>query len=139
MQLTVAAVGQRMPAWVQAGWQEYATPFSAGHVAGTEGNSAGKDGPKTLISRVLKSAEGEALLAAVPAGHRLIALDEKGKQWSTLELAQQMENWMREEHGVCFLVGGPDGLAEALPQAGAGYLVAQPPDTAPSAGSHRAG
>lgn len=50
------------------------------------------------------------MLGAVPRGHRVIALDERGQQWSTMELAQRLENWMREEHGVCFLVGGPDGL-----------------------------
>lgn len=50
------------------------------------------------------------MLSAVPRGHRVIALDGRGKQWSTMELAQRLENWMREEHGVCFLIGGPDGL-----------------------------
>lgn len=60
----------------------------------------------------LRQAEGDALLAAVPSGHRLIALDEKGRQWSTLELAEKLEHWMREERGVCFLVGGPDGLPD---------------------------
>ena len=67
---------------------------------------------KNAVVKSLRSAEGVALLAAVPDGHRVIALDERGKQWSTPELASQMENWMREERGVCFLVGGPDGLAE---------------------------
>ena len=52
-----------------------------------------------------------ALLSAAPAGFRRIALDQRGRQWTTLELAGQLENWMREEHGVCFLVGGPDGLS----------------------------
>ena len=62
----------------------------------------------------LRQSEGDALLAAVPDGTPpVIALDERGKQWSTMELAQQMENWMREERGVCFLVGGPDGLASS--------------------------
>jgi 23S rRNA (pseudouridine1915-N3)-methyltransferase len=41
----------------------------------------------------------------------MIAMDERGKQCSTVELAGQMEDWMREERGVCFLVGGPDGLS----------------------------
>jgi 23S rRNA (pseudouridine1915-N3)-methyltransferase len=64
----------------------------------------------------LRKKESEALLDSVPAGFRLIALDERGKQWSTMELAQQMENWMREERGVCFLVGGPDGLSQQCRQ-----------------------
>lgn len=111
MQLTVAAVGQRMPAWVQEGWKEYARRFPRGMSLVLKEIPLAKRSRNADVA-ALSAAEGEALLAAVPSGHRLVALDEKGKQWSTLELAQQMENWMREEHGVCFIVGGPDGLAD---------------------------
>ena len=69
--------------------------------------------PGTATSESLRRAEGDALLASVPDGHRLIALDERGKQFSTMELARQMENWMHFERGVCFLIGGPDGLSDA--------------------------
>jgi 23S rRNA (pseudouridine1915-N3)-methyltransferase len=60
---------------------------------------------------VLRSAEGIALQGAVPAGFRQVALDQGGRQWSTAELAVELERWMHEEQGVCFMVGGPDGLA----------------------------
>jgi 23S rRNA (pseudouridine1915-N3)-methyltransferase len=60
----------------------------------------------------LRSAEGSALLGAAPTGFRQVVLDQGGRQWSTAELAAELERWMREEHGVCFLVGGPDGLAD---------------------------
>jgi 23S rRNA (pseudouridine1915-N3)-methyltransferase len=108
--LTVAAVGQRMPAWVQTGWQEYARRFPRGMPLVLKEITLAKRSKNADINS-LRLAEGDALLASVPDGHRLIALDEQGQQWSTMELAQQMENWMREERGVCFLVGGPDGLA----------------------------
>ncbi len=111
MQLTVAAVGQRMPAWIQTGWQEYARRFPRGMSLVLKEIPLAKRSRNADVES-LKSVEGEALLAAVPSGHRLVALDETGKQWSTLELARQLENWMREEHGVCFIVGGPDGLAD---------------------------
>ena len=110
MQLTVAAVGQRMPAWVQTGWKEYARRFPRGMPLALKEIPLAKRSKNADINS-LRLVEGDALLAAVPDGHRLIALDEQGRQWSTMELAQQMENWMREERGVCFLVGGPDGLA----------------------------
>ena len=110
MQLTVAAVGQRMPAWVETAWKEYAKRFPRGMSLELKEIPLAKR-TKNADINALRLAEGDALLASVPGGHRLIALDEQGKQWSTVELAQQMENWMREERGVCFLVGGPDGLA----------------------------
>lgn len=109
MQLTVAAIGQRMPGWVQTAWQEYARRFGRGLSLQLKEIPLAKR-TKNADIESLRQAEGDLLMAAVPAGHRVIALDESGRQWSTGELARQMENWMREEHGVCFLVGGPDGL-----------------------------
>jgi 23S rRNA (pseudouridine1915-N3)-methyltransferase len=112
MNLTVAAVGQRMPAWVQAAWNEYARRFPRGMSLDLKEIPLAKRSRNADIER-LRQAEGDALMASVPGGHRIIALDERGRQWSTMELAARMENWMREERGVCFLVGGPDGLAKS--------------------------
>jgi len=108
--MTVAAVGQRMPAWVQTAWQEYARRFPRGIALELKEIPLARRSKNAAIE-TLRNCESEALLAAVPDGHRVIALDERGKQWSTMELARQMEDWMREEKGVCFLVGGPDGLS----------------------------
>jgi 23S rRNA (pseudouridine1915-N3)-methyltransferase len=109
MDLTVAAVGTRMPAWVQEAWTEYARRFPRGLSLQIREIALAKRGNNADVA-ALQKAEAESLLAAVPKGHLMVALDERGKQWSTEELAGQLENWMREEHGVCFLVGGPDGL-----------------------------
>jgi 23S rRNA (pseudouridine1915-N3)-methyltransferase len=111
MDFTVAAVGTRMPAWVQEAWSEYARRFPRGVALQLKEIPLAKRGRNADIAS-LREVEGQALLAAVPKGHRVVALDERGKQWSTQELADQLEGWMREEHGVCFLVGGPDGLSQ---------------------------
>jgi len=111
MQLTVVAVGQRMPAWVQESWSEYARRFPRGLALELKEISLAKRSRNADIES-LRNAEGTALLAAAPAGHRIVALDERGRQWSTGELAERLESWMQEEHGVCFLVGGPDGLPQ---------------------------
>ena len=111
MILTVAAVGQRMPAWVQEAWREYARRFPRGLSLDLREIPLAKRG-RNANAKSLRRAEGQALLAAVPSGHRIIALDETGRQWSTMELAAQLESWMREERGACFLIGGPDGLPE---------------------------
>lgn len=109
MDLTVAAVGTRMPGWVQDAWTEYARRFPRGMALQLKEISLAKRGNNADVA-ALRQAECEALLAAVPKGHLVVALDERGRQWRTEELAGQLENWMRDEHGVCFLVGGPDGL-----------------------------
>ena len=115
MQFIVAAIGQRMPAWVQQGWAEYARRLPKPHTLELREIPLLKRSRNADIEGLRKK-ESEALLASVPAGFRFIALDERGRQWSTMELAQQMENWMREERGVCFLVGGPDGLSRECRQ-----------------------
>ena len=109
MDLTVIAIGTRMPTWVQDGWSEYARRFSGGLGLKLREIPMARRGRNANVA-ALQHAEGEALAAAAPAGHRVVAMDERGRQWSTIELAKRLEDWMRDERGVCFLVGGPDGL-----------------------------
>jgi len=56
--------------------------------------------------------ESTAIIAALPAGDKVIALDLRGKHWSTEELSRKMANWRMEGNNVSFLIGGPDGFDE---------------------------
>ena len=53
------------------------------------------------------------MLAAIPKGAHVVALDGHGKPWSSEELAQQLERWRMQGSDLAFLIGGPDGLAAA--------------------------
>lgn len=53
------------------------------------------------------------MLAAIPAGAVVTALDPHGKEWSTAELARALRTWLQEGRDRALLVGGPDGLAPA--------------------------
>ena len=110
MQLLVVAVGTRMPGWVQEGWNEYARRFPRGLSLELREIPLARRSGKASVD-TLCEAEGTALLAAVPSGFRCIALDQEGSQYTTVQLAGKLEDWMRDEKGVCFLVGGPDGLS----------------------------
>ncbi len=134
MQFVVSAVGQRMPAWVQAAWSEYARRFPRGFSLDLREIPLAKRSRNADIES-LRNREGEALLASVPSGFRVIALDELGKQWSTEELAGQLERWMREEHGVCFFNRGPRWHVTAMQATGSKPLVAGSPDLATSDGA----
>lgn len=62
-----------------------------------------------------KADEAELLRAAIPRGARVVALDERGRGWGSRAFAE----WLREQRdcavpAVAFLIGGPDGLDEAL-------------------------
>ena len=68
----------------------------------------------TLPPERRKEAEAALLLAAVPAGAAIVALDERGGDHGSVELARRLGAW-REQGRRCaaFLIGGADGLAEA--------------------------
>lgn len=62
-----------------------------------------------------KAREAELLLAAVPKGAVLVAMDERGKSLSSRQFAETLEKWRDGgEQEVAFLIGGADGLEPAL-------------------------
>ncbi len=67
-----------------------------------------------------KADEARAILAALPAGSELIALDETGKLLASRDFAAQLGN--RRDQGVASLalaIGGADGLAPEIRNAAA--------------------
>jgi 23S rRNA (pseudouridine1915-N3)-methyltransferase len=63
----------------------------------------------------LKAREAELILAAVPAGALLVALDERGQSWSSRELAERLAAWRdRGAATLAFAIGGADGLGTAI-------------------------
>lgn len=63
----------------------------------------------------MKAREAELILAAVPPGALLVALDERGRPWSSRELAERLAAW--RDRGVttlAFAIGGADGLGPAV-------------------------
>lgn len=59
--------------------------------------------------------EGRQLLEAVPGGWLKVALDSRGRQYSSEDFAEVISGWeQRGIKGVCYLIGGPTGLAEKV-------------------------
>ena len=112
MQIHLIAVGQKMSTWVKQGYDEYARRMTAECQIKLVEIPPGKRSKSADISRILKQ-EGERMLAAIPKGAEVIALDVQGKNWSTEELASEMRVWMQAGHDVALLIGGPEGLAPA--------------------------
>jgi len=55
--------------------------------------------------------EGAALLARLDPREHVVALDERGKEYTSVELARRVEGWQGQGRDVALLVGGSDGLA----------------------------
>jgi 23S rRNA (pseudouridine1915-N3)-methyltransferase len=54
------------------------------------------------------------LLGAVPEDSRLVALSERGDQWTSAELADWTARWEQDGRDVTFALGGADGLPAAV-------------------------
>jgi 23S rRNA (pseudouridine1915-N3)-methyltransferase len=115
MQLLVAAVGQRMPGWVNEAWTEYARRMPPSLNLSLREISLAKRG-KNADTHRLTAVESRSLYDAMPARARIIALDVKGQSWSTEKLAANLEGWMGEGRDVGFMIGGPDGIAADIMQ-----------------------
>ncbi|WP_271273188.1 23S rRNA (pseudouridine(1915)-N(3))-methyltransferase RlmH [Aliamphritea hakodatensis] len=117
MKIRLIAVGTKMPKWVTEGCQEYLKRLPAEFAMEIIEIQSGHRGKGADIARA-KRQEGEAMLAAIGKGDRVVALEVGGKNWSTEQLAEQAEDWQMSGQNVSLLVGGPDGLApECLAQA----------------------
>ena len=63
----------------------------------------------------LKTREAELILAAVPPGARLVALDQRGTEWSSRDLADRLRAWRDGGAGaLVFAIGGAEGLGPAV-------------------------
>jgi 23S rRNA (pseudouridine1915-N3)-methyltransferase len=112
MRLRVVALGQRMPAWVDAGWDEYARrmppDFPVELVAlKAEPRDRGKTAAQVLAAEAVR-------LATACKSATIVALDERGEQWTTRVLADKLANWRIEARDVALVIGSADGLAESV-------------------------
>ena len=70
---------------------------------------------KKLDSNTLKKKEGELILKKLENSDLLILLDEKGKQFTSVQYAQQLQKWMNQSpKRIIFLIGGAFGFDEAI-------------------------
>ena len=112
MKLLVVAVGQRVPDWAQAAWDDYAKRFPPEAKLEIKAVKTEPRGSKTLAT--LLAAERERIEAAIPRGTRVVALDERGTSLTTTALAAKLKSWQLESSDVALLIGGPDGLDPSL-------------------------
>ena len=57
-----------------------------------------------------KADEGQRILAKLSDDEWVVALDERGRNWSSPQLAKKLGTWMDSGRNVALLIGGADGL-----------------------------
>jgi 23S rRNA (pseudouridine1915-N3)-methyltransferase len=106
VRVTILSVGNKMPAWIQDGFNEYVRRMPPEIRVELAELKPGKS----------KAQEGHSLLEALPQGATLLALDERGRSVTTQGLSVMLSEWMRDATHPCFAIGGADGLSDEVKQ-----------------------
>jgi len=114
MKLNIISVGHKMPSWVEAACAEYLKRMPREMVTSIveikpDKRSAGKN------SEVVQEAEAKRILEIAGKDY-LIALDERGQEVSTIQLAEKMSTWLGNGRDVSLIIGGADGLHASVKQ-----------------------
>ncbi len=113
MQLIIAAVGHKMPAWIEAGFQEYAKRMPPEcKLVLKEIKPVDRASNKNAESVMVQ--ERTRIEAVLPKGGRMIALDERGQDLTTMQMSQLLTQWQQQGGDVTFVIGGADGLDAEL-------------------------
>lgn len=114
MKLNIISVGHKMPSWVESACAEYIKrmprELSVQLVEiKPDKRAAGKN------SEAVQEAEAKRILEVVGKDY-LIALDERGQEVTTLQLAERMVTWLGNGRDVSLIIGGADGLHSSIKQ-----------------------
>jgi len=116
--LRVIAVGTRVPAWVEAGFDEYARrltgPWRLELKTLSPASRRELAGAGSGVGDAAKAREARRIAALLSPRDVVVPLDEHGEQFSTLELARWLEQQRAQAQPLVFIIGGPDGLAREL-------------------------
>ncbi|NDV13653.1 23S rRNA (pseudouridine(1915)-N(3))-methyltransferase RlmH [Crenobacter caeni] len=113
MKITLLAVGTKMPRWVDEAFNDYAKRFGRDISFELKEIKPEKRGGGVTADKGI-AAEHARIVAALPARCRLVVLDERGRNWTSVQLAGQLKEWMAGGDDIAFVIGGADGLSDEL-------------------------
>jgi len=121
LRIAIVTLGHRVPAWVAAGYEEYADRLPREFTLQLIELKPEPRGQGKSLSQVL-AAEAVRIRAAC-AGCTVVALDEHGAAWTTRDLARHLGRWRDEGARVAVVIGSADGLAPSI-KSNAAYTLA---------------
>ena len=113
MRVRLIAVGTRLPAWVDAGFADYQRRLRGADalelVEIPLARRAGNGGAARALG-----VEAARILARLEPREFVVALEERGQMFTTLQLRDWLAGRPRDGAPLAFIIGGPDGLAPAV-------------------------
>lgn len=112
MHIRLITVGDRQPGWVDEAFDSYTRRFPR------EWRFRLVALPSVRRSKNDRSAsardqEGRQILDNIDPREQVVLLDETGRQFSSKGLAERLGAWQNDGRDLCFVIGGPDGVAPA--------------------------
>jgi 23S rRNA (pseudouridine1915-N3)-methyltransferase len=113
--IRLLAVGDRQPSWVDEAFSTYSErlprewKFRLDVIPTVRRNKNDK-------SRQAMEAEGELIVAKLGQSEQVVLLDEHGRQLTSKLLAGKLSDWQIDGRDLCFVIGGPDGVADSCKQ-----------------------
>ena len=114
MKICLLTVGKTDIGWVRESLETYSSrlshyvPFSVCEIPELKNTSA-------LTRTQIKEREGELILKAIKPTDRVILLDERGKEYRSVEFAEEIRRFsLAGGKDIVFVIGGAYGFSEAV-------------------------
>jgi 23S rRNA (pseudouridine1915-N3)-methyltransferase len=112
VKISIVAIGHKQPAWADAAVNDFLSRFPADFKVELKELKAEPRTGRTDAPQRSRAAEAARLRGALPSGALIVALDERGRDWTTTQLAEMIKRCRANGESVAFVIGGPDGLDE---------------------------
>ncbi len=113
MRIRIIAVGERMPRWVDEVVADYTGRLASSLKVALVEVPAGQRSARGDPAQAMHS-EGQRILSLIKPAEFVAALDERGVQQTTRELATWLAGRMNDGRDLVLVIGGPDGLSGAV-------------------------
>lgn len=117
MNISIVAVGKLKEKYLKQGIQEYMkrlTPYAKVEIVEVADERA-PEGMSASEASQVKEKEGKRILARLSADTYIIALAIEGSQWSSEQMAKQLEQLaVHGKSKIAFIIGGSVGLSDEL-------------------------
>jgi|APSaa5957512535_1039671.scaffolds.fasta_scaffold290799_1 23S rRNA (pseudouridine1915-N3)-methyltransferase len=110
MKIKILALGEKMPKWVQEGYQEYQKRLSSSSIKLEMVELPIAKRGKNNNTQKLMAQEAKSILNKLSDNDYIVVLDPQGKMTSTEDLAVKIESWQQTQPNVALIIGGPDGI-----------------------------
>jgi 23S rRNA (pseudouridine1915-N3)-methyltransferase len=113
--IRLIAVGDRQPGWVDDAFENYSARYPREWKFRIDRIATARRSKNNKTQNAM-DAECEQILSRIKTNEQVILLDERGKQLTSQALATRLIDWQADGRDLCFVIGGPDGVADGCRQ-----------------------